>query len=73
MDLDPDTKAVLVGLALLGIWVLAALWWPWTRCTRCKGGGKHFSPRGENWRTCPRCGGTGKRLRTLARLLGRGD
>ncbi|GAA4518040.1 hypothetical protein [Nonomuraea ferruginea] len=36
-------------------YIIICLAWPWSRCTRCRPGGKN--------RTCRACNGTGKRPR----------
>jgi hypothetical protein len=63
---DPWTGwLILAGLALLWAagYVAACAIWPFTNCRRCKGTGKHRSPRGKAWRRCRRCKGTGTRIR----------
>lgn len=57
---------------LLAVAGLATLYlWPYARCRGCDGGGKLFSPLGDDhWRTCPRCTGSGRRMRTGRQVIG---
>ena len=57
----------IVVLVLLGAYVAACVWWPWTSCGWCDGG-KRRSPTGKAWRDCPRCAGTGRKVRLGRRL-----
>lgn len=58
----------LVVLALLGAYIAACVWWPWTGCARCDGTAKLRSPTGKAWRDCPRCAGSGRKVRLGRRL-----
>jgi hypothetical protein len=51
------------GLLWLAGYVAACAIWPYTKCGRCKGKGRHPSPTGKAWRTCRRCKGSGARIR----------
>lgn len=68
--LDPTTRAIVIGAAIVGLYVLSGLIWPYTACPACAGG-KHHSPTGRNWRSCRKCDGSGKKIRLISRLLGR--
>lgn len=59
---------VIVVLAVIGLYILAGLFWPFASCRKCNGGGRLRSPARRYWRACPRCGGTGRRLRFIAQL-----
>jgi hypothetical protein len=65
-----NTVLVLVGLGLLGLWLLSLLLHPFTTCGSCGG----TSPRSygsvatRSFRLCGSCGGTGRRLRIGARV-----
>jgi DnaJ-class molecular chaperone len=59
---------VTTGVVLLVSYVGACAWWPYGRCTRCKGQGKLFSPTRTNHRNCPRCTGTGRKVRVGRRV-----
>ncbi|MEP6697696.1 MAG: hypothetical protein ABJA34_12600 [Pseudonocardiales bacterium] len=62
--------ALLVG-AILGIYLLSCLLWPYKSCPACKGTGRRRSPVGISWRKCPRCKGSGEVVRVGRRVLGR--
>lgn len=61
---------ILTGIALLWAagYVGACAIWPFAKCGRCKGDGKHRSPSGKAWRRCRRCKGTGTRIRVGRRI-----
>lgn len=61
------TTVVLVLLGWFVLYYLACQIWPYTKCGRCKGSGKHPSPSGKAFRLCSRCGGGGKKRRLFAR------
>lgn len=54
---------VLVGLLIVGGYVVACAIWPFAACRHCDGNGKRRSPSGRAWRLCRRCKGTGARVR----------
>lgn len=64
-----DLAVALVAPALVGGYAFACWFWPFTKCGRCKGMGRHMSPSGKNWRGCKRCKGSGRRLRTGRKIL----
>lgn len=65
-----NVTVIAVIAALMALYLLSCLVWPWTACGRCEGG-KLRSPRRGAFRECPRCGGRGRRLRFGAWILGR--
>ena len=62
-------EMILLGLALLSIYAVACVAWPYSAYSRCSGSGKRPSPSGRAFRNCPRCSGTGRRLRLGRRLF----
>ena len=58
-----------VALVVAGYRVARIVWFPLTRCWRCKGEGKFRSVTGKHWRLCRRCKGTGTRVRSGRILL----
>lgn len=48
------------------VYLLACRIWPYVKCPRCNGGGRHPSPTGAAFRLCSRCGGTGRKRRVFA-------
>lgn len=71
-----DDNAMVGGLWVLGIVVVAVIWalrHPQTACRSCSGSGKDFDASGQFWRACRLCAGTGRTQRWLyhlVRLLG---
>ncbi|ADB34568.1 hypothetical protein Kfla_5562 [Kribbella flavida DSM 17836] len=60
------TQAATVTLIVTGViafYLLTCLIWPFGRCRRCNGAGKHKSPFGKAYRYCGRCQGSGMRVR----------
>jgi hypothetical protein len=62
---------LVVGLAIVALYLLACAVWPYANCTRCSGSGKSRSLSGKKFRNCPRCKGTGRRRRIGRRILDR--
>ncbi len=60
------------ALALLAVaaggYVVGCVVWPFTKCRRCDGIGRHHSPGRAYWRDCRRCRGTGARVRLGRRV-----
>lgn len=57
--------ALLLVLAVIGLYLLACRIWPYVECGRCDDG-RHPSPSGKAFRHCSRCGGTGRKRRLFA-------
>ncbi|TKG66193.1 hypothetical protein [Prauserella endophytica] len=62
-------EAVLVALALIALYVIACIIWPFAPCGRCNGAGRFRSPSGKAWRACRRCRGSGRKERLGRKLL----
>lgn len=60
------TWLILIGTGLLWAagYAFACWMWPFTKCSKCDGTGKHRSPSGKAWRKCRRCKGSSSRIRT---------
>jgi len=63
-------RLALAALALLGIYLIAVIVYPYVPHGRCNGTGKLRSPSGTAWRRCNGCQGTGRKLRLLRRIWG---
>jgi DnaJ-class molecular chaperone len=59
----------LAGAVWVVGYVIACAVWPYRRCSRCGGTGKHRSPSGKAWRPCGRCKGAGHRVRAGRRVV----
>lgn len=68
--MDPLLLATATGVSLIASagYAASCAWWPFARCLRCEGRGKHSRSDGKVWRPCRRCKGSGKRLRIGRRL-----
>jgi len=65
---------VIVGLILLGGYILSIYLHPYVRCEKCKGLGRHWGSVFTNsLRPCHRCSGTGRKRRLGAVILRRGE
>jgi hypothetical protein len=58
---------VVAGLLIVG-YFLACAAYPFGKCRRCSGLGRHHSPGRAHWRDCKRCVGTGARVRVGRRI-----
>lgn len=60
---DLAAVAAIVAPLWFAAYVVACAIWPYTKCGKCEGKGRHRSPSGKHWRKCRRCKGSGDRLR----------
>lgn len=68
---DPTLgKLILAGAGLLWLacYIVACAIWPYAKCRKCEGKGRHPSPSGKFWRDCRRCKGSGRRIRSGRRM-----
>ncbi|ACU34147.1 hypothetical protein [Actinosynnema mirum] len=56
------TPALLITAITVGYLLTCAIW-PFKRCRKCRGAGRHRSPVMRAYRTCGHCRGDGYRLR----------
>ena len=65
------TAGAALLLAVAACYAVGCVVWPFTKCRRCDGIGRHHSPGRAYWRDCGRCRGTGARVRFGRRVYGR--
>jgi DnaJ-class molecular chaperone len=56
-------------LLAAGGYYLSLKIWPYTACSRCKGGGKNAGSNKKRFGHCGKCSGTGRQERLGTRLL----
>lgn len=62
---------IVIGLAVLAVWLWHLWWHPFGPCWSCDGTGRNHGSTGKRFGNCRRCGGSGRRSRIGARLLHR--
>ncbi len=62
--------AVILGV-LAAVWVIRALFWPYTKCSWCKGTGRNWGSTSKRFGYCWFCKRTGRRQVLGSRALHR--
>lgn len=53
----------LIGVGLPLYYLTSCIFWPYTRCWRCRGDARHTAWWGGGFQLCGVCSGTGRRLK----------
>jgi hypothetical protein len=64
-------KLFLVGLGMVGVYLVSVRIWPYAPCRLCKGSRTNAGSNHQRWGLCVQCGGSGRRERFGARLFSR--